>query len=114
VRNKADNIDGLVAGWRKTSWRETKRNGDVELKRRRDLVMATSREGFLFVLPWDCNSHTKPSEVGAGGGALRGLGDVIVAAEKRCQSDATTSYSHGTGKDGGPTAPRIDRGGGNN
>jgi hypothetical protein len=62
-------------GWwwfgQKLAGEETKSNGDVELKRRRDLVMATLREGFPFMPPRERNSHPKPTEVGTGGAIRR-------------------------------------------
>jgi hypothetical protein len=57
-------------GWwrvgQKLAGGRTKSNGDVELKRRRDLVMLTPQESFPFMPPWDCNGHLEPSQVGAG------------------------------------------------
>jgi hypothetical protein len=69
-------------GWwrvgQKQAGGRTKSNGDVELKRRRDLVMSTPQEGFPFMPPWDYNGHLKPSQVGAAkrcGGGNTGLDD---------------------------------------
>jgi hypothetical protein len=56
-----------VAVWPKTSRRENKSNGGVELEMRRDSVVETPWEGFPFMPPRDHNGHPKPSEVGTGG-----------------------------------------------
>jgi hypothetical protein len=61
-----------VAGWPKLAGGRSKRNGDVELEMRRDLVMATPREGFPFKPPRGCNNHPEPSEVGVGGRSVGG------------------------------------------
>jgi hypothetical protein len=49
--------DGLVAGWPKTNRREYKSGGTVELENRRDLAMATPREGFPFIPQQKRNGH---------------------------------------------------------
>jgi hypothetical protein len=48
ARNGTDGRDGLVAGWPKTSWRENKSDGDVELGRIRCLVSAVLGKGLPF------------------------------------------------------------------
>jgi hypothetical protein len=48
VWNGKDGRDGLVAGGPKTSWRENKSDGDVELGRMRGLVLAVLGKGLPF------------------------------------------------------------------
>jgi hypothetical protein len=53
-----------VAGWPKTSRRENKSGGTVELESRRDLAMATSRKGFPFYSSKETQRSSQPTEVG--------------------------------------------------
>jgi hypothetical protein len=81
ARNGTDGRDGLVAGWPKTSWRENKSDGDVELGRIRCLVSAVLGKGLPFYgrsglqrsskparyLVWTTRSLTMVSSWGLGG-----------------------------------------------
>jgi hypothetical protein len=48
ARNRTNVRDGLGVGWPKTSWRETKSDGDVELGRIRGLVSVVLGKGLPF------------------------------------------------------------------
>jgi hypothetical protein len=62
--------DGLVVGWPKTSRRD-KSGGTVELENRRDLAMATPREGFPFYTSTKTQRSSQLAEVGTGGAIRR-------------------------------------------
>jgi hypothetical protein len=57
TRSEANDRDGLMVGWPKTSRRGTTSSGTVKLKGRRGLAMATPREGFPFIPQQKHNSH---------------------------------------------------------
>jgi hypothetical protein len=86
---REDRRDGLVTGWPRTSRRENKSDGDVELGRMGGLVLAIPTEGFFLWSQRGCNGH--PNHPGYPVVATRdstmvspwGLGDVIVAAGKK-------------------------------
>jgi hypothetical protein len=85
VRSEADDRDGLVAGWPKTSRKGKQRAIALSSSKvRHDLAMATLREGFPFIPPQNAMVIPKPTKVG----------------RKRWQSDATTLYHRGTKNDG--------------
>jgi hypothetical protein len=67
ARNGADKRDGPVAGWPKSSQRENKSDGDVELERMRGLVLAVLTKGFFLWSHRGCNGHRKPPEVSGDG-----------------------------------------------
>jgi hypothetical protein len=112
TRSEADNRDGLVAVWPKTSRRENKEQWWCRARKEARLGNENTVGGLSFF------SSTQPQQssrtiwgrgwrsdaVVATRGSIMvgpwGLGDAIVAARKRWQSDATVSYSRGTEKDG--------------
>jgi hypothetical protein len=57
VSGRSNNGDGLVAGWPKLAEGENKSGDIVELESRRDLAIATPREGFPFYSSTECNGH---------------------------------------------------------
>jgi hypothetical protein len=57
--------DGLVAGWPKLAEGENKSGDTAKFESRRDLAMATPREGFSFYSSTETQRSSQPSEVGA-------------------------------------------------
>jgi hypothetical protein len=60
TRNGADGRNELVAGWPTTSWRETKGDVEVKLKRMRGLVLAVSTKGSLFMVAAGLQRSSNP------------------------------------------------------
>jgi hypothetical protein len=64
---RSNGRDGLVAGWPKLAGGENKSGDTVELESKRDLVMATTREGFPLYTSTETQRSSQPTEVGTSG-----------------------------------------------
>jgi hypothetical protein len=63
--------DGLVAGWPKLAGGENKSDNIVELESRRDLAMATPRDGFPLYTSTETQRSSQPTTVGTSGAIRR-------------------------------------------